>query len=209
MADRRIWDVSRPIGESTAVFPGDTTFSRRWVMRLEDGCSCNVSTITTTVHVATHADAPLHFVKDGLPIDRVDLGPYLGPCRVISAQRADALRPEDLAGLDLRREERILVRAPQALRHDEWRTDFLHCSIDAAHALVQGGARLLGLDTPSMDHSTSKELAAHKVLAAGGVALLESLDLSAVPDGRYELIALPLRIAGSDASPVRAVLRSL
>ncbi len=209
MGERRIWDISRTVDESTAVWPGDTAFSRKWVMRIDGGCSCNVSTVTHTVHCGTHADAPLHFVDGAAGIDAVDLRKYLGPCRVLTAKSADCLRVTDLAGLDLAKEERLLVRGPDALRDDEWRDEFFHCSVDAARHAATHGLRLLGLDTPSMDFMTSRELEAHKALIAGGVAILENLDLSAVPDGRYELIALPLRIRGADASLVRAVLREI
>jgi arylformamidase len=209
VAERRIWDVSRAIGEVTAVFPGDTPFSRRWVMRMDRGDSCNVSSVTHSVHCGTHADAPLHFDRAGVPMDRVDLGNYVGPCRVLTARSRDALRVADLEGIDLAAEQRLLVRGPDRLKDDQWKDDFFHCSIEAAGLVAASGLRLLGLDTPSMDEMTSKELLAHKTLVAGGVAILESLDLSAVPDGRYELIALPLRIVGSDGSPVRAILREL
>jgi len=207
--DRRLWDISRAVGESTAVWPGDTPFSRRWVMRIEDGCSCNVSTVTHSVHCGTHADAPFHFDAKGITIDQVDLTRYVGPCVVMTAKSRDCLRPSDLAGLDLAAAERLLVRGPDRLRDDQWKDDFFYCSVEAAHVIAKSGLRLLGLDSPSMDFMSSKELDAHKTLVAGGVAILESLDLSKVKDGRYELIALPLKMTGGDGSLVRAVLREV
>jgi len=209
VADRRLWDISRAVREDTAVWPGDTPFSRRWVMRIDQGDSCNVSTVTHSVHCGTHADAPFHFDPKGVPIDQVEIGRYVGPCVVMTAKSRDCLRPEDLAGVDLRAAERLLVRGPDRLRDDQWKDDFFYCSVEAARHVAKSGLRLLGLDSPSMDFMTSKELEAHKTLVAGGVAILESLDLSAVPDGRYELIALPLKMAGGDGSLVRAVLREL
>jgi arylformamidase len=209
VAERRIYDVSRAVREDTAVWPGDTPFSRRWVMRMEQGDSCNVSTVTHSVHCGTHADAPFHFDPNGIPIDRVDLSKYVGKCLVITARSRDALKVSDLEGIDFAAEERLLVRGPDRLRDDQWRDDFFHCSLEAAQLVARSGLQLLGLDSPSMDFMTSKELAAHKALVAGGVAILESLDLSAVPDGRYELIALPLKMTGGDGSLVRAVLRDL
>jgi arylformamidase len=207
VAERRLYDISRAVREDTAVWPGDTPFSRQWVMRIDRGDSCNVSTVTHSVHCGTHADAPFHFDSQGAPIDRVDLSKYVGRCRVMTAKSRDSLKVSDLEGLDLRAEERLLVRGPVSLRDDQWKDDFFHCSLEAAQHVARSGLVLLGLDTPSMDHMSSKELAAHKALVAGGVAILESLDLSAVRDGRYELIALPLRIVGGDGSLVRAVLR--
>jgi arylformamidase len=209
MADRRIHDISRAVRESTAVWPGDTPFTRKWVMRIDQGDSCNVSTVTHSVHCGTHADAPFHFDPKGIPIDQVDLSKYVGPCVVMTAKSRDCLRPADLAGLDLRATERLLVRGPDVLRDDQWKNDFFYCSVEAAALVARSGLKLLGLDSPSMDFMTSKELEAHKTLVAGGVAILESLDLSAVQDGRYELIALPLKMSGGDGSLVRAVLREL
>jgi arylformamidase len=207
VADRRIHDISRAIREDTAVWPGDTPFSRRWVMRIDQGASCNVSTVTHSVHCGTHADAPFHFDPNGIPIDQVELSKYVGPCVVLTAKSRDCLRASDLAGLDLAAVERLLVRGPDKLRDDQWKDDFFYCSIEAARFVAKSGLKLLGLDSPSMDFMTSKELEAHKALVAGGVAILESLDLSAVKDGRYELIALPLKMTGGDGSLVRAVLR--
>lgn len=209
MAERRLFDISRVVREDTAVWPGDTAFTRRWVMRIDRGDSCNVSTVSHTVHCGTHADAPFHFDPEGATIDQVDLSRYVGPCRVITAKSRDALRPADLSGLDLRAEQRLLVRGPDLLRDDEWRNDFFHCSLEAAELVARSGLLLLGVDSPSIDVMTSKELLAHKALTASNVAILESLDLASVPDGRYELIALPLKMAGGDGSLVRAVLREL
>ncbi len=204
-----IIDVSRGLDEKTAVWPGDTTFSRRAVMSIAEGCSCNVSTITMSLHTGTHADAPSHYLPDAPSADQVNLDRYIGPCRVLTPRSVDCLRPADLAGLDLAKEERLLVRHPSPLRDDEWRNDFFYCSPEAAEMLAAVPIKLLGFESPSMDPMTSKELRAHKTLHRAGVAILESLDLSLAPDGRYELIALPLKLIGADAAPVRAVLRAL
>jgi arylformamidase len=206
---RRLYDISRAVDERTAVWPGDTRFSRRAVMRIADGCSCNVSTVTLSLHTGTHADAPSHYIEGAPAAHEVDLAKYVGPCRVLTPKSKDRLNLEDLAGLDLRVEERLLVRSPAPLRDDEWRDDFFHCSAEAAERCAAVPLKLLGLESPSMDFMTSKELRAHKTLHRAGVAILESLDLSAVTDGRYELLAVPLKIVDADAAPVRAVLREL
>lgn len=202
----RIWDISRPIGETTAVWPGDTRFSREWVMRIDAGASCNVSTIRTTVHIGAHTDAPSHFIDGAPSIEAVDLAKYIGPCRVVHLKEPGPLKAEHVAAFDPS-DERLLVRTRPHIPDDDWHHDFAHCGVDAAHELAGRGWKLLGIDTPSMDFMESKELAAHKTLLAGGVAILEGLDLEGVPEGRYELIALPLKIVGADASPVRAILR--
>ena len=208
----RIWDISEPIEPATAPFPGDTPFSQEWVLRQESGGSCNVSTIRMSVHVGTHTDAPLHFDLGGPDIASVDLRRYLGPCRVADVQGngqpslipAAALTPAMLAGA-----QRILFRTRTRHDHRAWDQDFTALGPDAARALVAAGILLVGIDTPSMDHADSKELDGHHVLYEGGVAILENIDLSSVPAGDYELIALPLRIVNGDSSPVRAILREL
>ncbi len=208
----RIWDISEPIEPATAPFPGDTPFSQEWVLRQESGGSCNVSTIRMSVHVGTHTDAPLHFDLAGPDIASVDLRRYLGRCRVVDVRGiggpslipAAAITPELLAGA-----ERILFRTRERHDHTVWRPDFTAVGPEAAQVLAAAGILLVGIDTPSMDHSASKELDGHHVLYEGGVAILENLDLTNVPAGDYELIALPLRIRNGDSSPVRAILREL
>jgi len=208
----RIWDISEPIEPATAPFPGDTPFSQEWVMRQENGESCNVSTITMSVHVGTHTDSPLHFDIAGADMASVDLQRYIGRCRVIDVEGvgnpplvpAAALTPAVLAGA-----ERILFRTRSSHDHRVFEPGFTAVGFDAAKALVAAGIRLVGIDTPSMDHAESKSLDGHHALYEGGIAILENLDLSQVPPGDYELIALPLRIVGGDSSPVRAILREL
>jgi arylformamidase len=209
LPERPLIDISRTISETTAVWPGDSPFSRRWIMSIATGCSCNTSTITLSAHCGTHSDAPCHFVDGAKGIAEVDLGLYLGRCRVVHAKHLDCVRLSDIEGLDLRREERLLFRTPRPLKDDEWRDDFPYLSLGLARRAAAEGLKLIGIDTPSVDPMTSKTLEAHKALLQGGVAILESLDLGRVSEGLYELIALPLRIVGGDSSPVRAVLRSL
>lgn len=200
-------DVSRTLSEQTAVWPGDTEFSRKWVMEIEAGSSANTSTYTLSAHTGTHADSPFHYSSTGLTTESVDLTAYMGRCRVVWTKSPDAIRMSDLEGIDLSSEERLLFKTPRPLADDEWQDDFAYLDVEVARALAAHGIRLVGLDTPSVDPMTSKTLDAHKALLAGNVSILESLDLTHAPDGIYELIALPLKIAGGDSSPVRAILR--
>lgn len=208
MKQLRIWDISEALGPETATWPGDSPFTRDWVMRIDAGSSCNVSTIHSSVHNGTHGDAPLHFLDDGKAIDEVALDAYLGTCRVVHVEPQHGFVPVDaLAGLD--GVERVLFRTKS--KHDSTCFDRGFCALgeEAACIAVDLGLRLVGLDTPSIDHFDSKTMSAHKVLLRGGVAILENLDLSGVPEGDYELIALPLKIRGGDAAPIRAILREL
>jgi arylformamidase len=210
---RRIWDISEPLSPATAVFPGDTPFSQEWVLRMAGGASCNVSTIRLSVHCGTHTDAPLHFDDGGAAIADVPLDAYLGRCRVVDVTGVGTPReipPEALAEPIVARAERILLRTcGEHHDHTRFEPGFTALGPYAAARVVAAGVRLVGIDTPSIDHAASKELAGHHVLCRAGVAILENLDLSAVAAGEYELIALPLRIVGGDSSPVRAILREL
>jgi arylformamidase len=207
-----MWDISEPIEPSSATFPGDTPFAQEWVARMERGAACNVSTIRMSVHVGTHTDAPLHFDLSGPDIASVDLTKYIGRCRVVDVSGtgspslipAAALTPAVLAGA-----ERILFRTRSTHDHRTWDPNFAAVGPEAAKVLVAAGVRLVGIDTPSMDHADSKGLDGHHLLYEGHVAILENLDLSRVPAGDYELIALPLRLVNGDSSPVRAILREL
>lgn len=205
-----IWDISEPVSPATAVFPGDTPFSAEWVMRMEDGASCNVSTIRMSVHCGTHTDSPLHFDSAGDDMASVGLDAYLGPCRVIDVRGEgdpSHVPTSALSGGILDGVERVLFRT--SATHDSTLFDpkFTAVGPDAARVLVEAGIKLVGIDTPSMDHATSKDLPGHQALYRGGVAILENIDLSRVEPGDYELVALPLKIVDSDSSPVRAILR--
>jgi arylformamidase len=203
-----LYDISQELSPASAVFPGDTPFSVRRVMEMARGASCDVATVIVSVHAGTHADAPSHFLPDTRSIDRVALEPYLGRARVVELALRGEIRPEHLRGLPLAGAERLLIKTGSAPDPGVFNLDFAHLLEETAEELGERGLRLVGIDTPSVDHPESKTLAAHKALARAGVAILENLVLAHVPAGDYELIALPLRLAGLDASPVRAVLRT-
>jgi arylformamidase len=207
---RRLWDISPPVHAGAPVFPGDTAYQQQWVASIGPGCPVNVSSITLSPHLGAHADAPLHYAPEGAAIGAVDLAPYLGPCRVIHAIGCGPLvRAEHLAHALAGLPPRVLVRTyatmPQARFDDELP------AFDAAliELLADQGVLLVGIDSASVDPAASKELPSHQVLRRRGLRVLENLLLDEVPEGDYELIALPLKLISADASPVRAVLREL
>jgi arylformamidase len=207
---RRILDISRPVAPGIPVWPGDTPYEFRLSWRIGPGCPVNVGAVTMSLHTGAHADAPFHFDDRGADIASVDLEKYLGPCVVAAAKPGTgALRPADLPASvadDLRAAPRLLVRTYATPRPAGFDPHLRHLSPELADWLADRGAVLVGLDSDSMDAFDSKELPSHRRLAERGVAILEGIDLSAVAPGRYDLVALPLRLAGADASPVRAVL---
>lgn len=181
-----IWDISRPTAPGIWVWPGDRAYERAFTWRMADGASCNVGQIAMSCHTATHMDAPYHFDESGATAERIPLEACVGPALVLP-----------LAGLAddpaAARAERVLVKAGGAAP-----------TVAVIERLPQ--LRLFGTDAPSVDPMDSTTLDAHHALARRGVVILEGLDLSAVPDGAYELVALPLRLEGMDAAPARAIL---
>jgi arylformamidase len=197
------------ISSSSPVWPGDTTFSSRKVMEMSQGCSCNVATIQTTVHIGAHADSPYHFSESGIRIGSVSLHHYLGRCRVLECLSDGVLTREWFASQDLVGAERVLVRTRSQQETNPFIDGFSFLAPDAAQFLTEQGLVLFGIDTPSVDAMDSKTLQSHNHLLRGQIAILEGLDLTGVPIGEYELIALPLKFKELDASPVRAILRAL
>jgi len=207
---QRLWDISPPVAEGTPVFPGDTPYRQQWAATIAPGCPVNVSTLTLSPHVGAHADAPLHYDPDGTPIGALDLAPYLGPCRVIHAiGRRPLVTWDDLAHATQQLPERVLVRTYERAPVDRWDPQLAALAPETIERLADAGVRLVGIDTASIDPADSKSLESHQAIRRRGLRVLENLVLDAVPEGDYELIALPLKLMTADASPVRAVLREL
>lgn len=206
----RLWDISPRIGPGCPVFPGDTEFSMRWTWTLTGDCPVNVSELTLSPHTGAHTDAPLHYDSAGAAIADVPLELYLGPCRVVHAIGVGPLvAPQHVASWLTGTPPRLLLRTCERAAVDTWDPAFTALAADTVDLLVMHGVRLVGIDTPSLDPAESKSLASHQRIRAHGMAILEGIVLDDVPAGDYELIALPLKIVGCDASPVRAVLREL
>lgn len=206
---RRLWDISPAVAPGFPVFPGDTPFATRWTWTLGPGCPVNVSEVTLSPHTGAHTDAPLHYDAAGRSIADVPLDAYLGPCRVIHALGARPL--VEPAHVERRLDgtpARVLIRTYQATP-SAWDPQFTAIAPATLVLLHDRGVRLVGIDTPSLDPEQSKSLDSHQVVRRFGMAILEGIVLDDVTEGDYELIALPLRWQGLDASPVRAILREL
>jgi arylformamidase len=216
-----IYDLSPVIDPSLAVWPGDTPPSREVLLDMRRGDHLTLSTLRSTVHIGAHADAPSHFSRDGDSIEKRPLDLYIGPCRVVRVhpRRGAALQPADLAAALDRpaagqagaraQAPRLLIDTGSFPDPRTFNEDFAALSPALVDDLHARGVRLVGLDSPSVDLFASKDLPSHQALLRHDMAILEGLVLAQVPEGVYELIALPLPIAGADGSPVRAVLRDL
>lgn len=206
---RKLWDISQPLRPALPVWPGDTAFAARQRWTYGHGSPVNVASIELSTHSGAHADAPLHYDPAGLPIEAVPLEPYLGPCRVVDARGCgDAISADLVDAHWSSGVTRMLFRTFDRFPMDCWPERFTAVSARAIRALNARGVVLVGLDSPSLDPETSKTMDAHLAVPSD-MRILEGLVLDHVPPGDYELIALPLPLAGLDASPVRAILREL
>ena len=207
---KKLWDISPPVNGTTPVFPGDTAYSQQWVASIGPGCPVNVSAVTLSPHVGAHADAPLHYDPDGAAIGTVPLDAFIGPCRVIHAIGCRPLvRPAHLAHAMEGLPPRVLVRVYERMPQDGFDNDLPAFAPETVALLADRGVVLIGIDSASIDPASSKTLDSHQAIRRRGLRVLENLLLDDVPEGDYELIALPLKLTTCDASPVRAVLRSL
>lgn len=214
-----LYDITRTLTPRTAVFPGDTPVSIVPTLQMRAGDACNVTAIAMSAHAGTHVDAPRHYSDAGIGIDAVSLDVLIGPARVVTLNV-----PEVITIADLERtlqltypasDSAYATRATRLLIHtrasdvpdDVWDDAFAYFDPQAADWLGANGVRLIGTDAPSVDPAASKDLPAHNAFLRHGVVIVENLCLRDVPDGEYELIALPLKIADNDAAPARVALR--
>ena len=202
-----VHDISPRLSPRIAVWPGDVPLTQSWQCRIADGSNLDLSSLSATVHLGAHADAPRHYAADAEVIAERPIARYLGPCRVIevTAGRGERIRPAHLgdAPLDV---ERILFRTGTFPNPERWNADFAALSPELVDVLADAGVTLVGIDTPSIDLFDDKGLLSHTAVARRDLAVLEGLVLTEVGPGLYTLIALPLPLEGFDASPVRAVL---
>ncbi len=202
----RIYDISRPVSEALAGWPGDTPYRCGMLCRLNAGASVNLGTIEMSPHTGTHIDAPYHYDDAGKTVGQLPLETYVGQAAVLHVEGKHPITREDIPA-------RWLSAPRLLLRTGGWEDDTRFperipvIAPDVPAWLRTHGVVLLGVDLPSVDPLDSKDLPNHHALGSCGIAILEGIDLRGVPEGFYELIALPLRLEGLDGCPVRAILR--
>lgn len=203
------YDISPPITQHLAVWPGDTPLTREILADLSRGENITLSTLRATVHLGSHADGPSHYGKDAPSIDQRALDYYIGPCHVICVNVARATRITPSMFTDKITASRILFATGTYPDPQNWNNDFAALSVELIDFLDEHGVITVGIDTPSVDLFDAKDLPAHKAILRHNMSILEGLVLKDVPPGDYELMALPLPLVGFDASPVRAILRPM
>ena len=203
-------DISVPLYNGMVVWPGDPPFHRELVMRMDGGDVCNVSKITSTVHIGTHMDAPYHFVKDGQGIDAMPIEATIGRARVIRLEDPDLIRVSEIEPHNVGAGERVLFRTRNsdiAWKTGEYQKRFVHIPAETARYLAARKVRTVGVDYLSVGGFDTDGPQTHQALLGAGIWLIEGLNLASVEPGDYELVCLPLKIVGSDGAPARAVVR--
>lgn len=203
----RIYDITRTLSESLAVWPDDQPFRVRWTARMAEGAAVNIGSIQMSTHAGTHVDAPLHHDDEGESTDAFDLKTFVGPTLVLDVVGEEAVEVRHVDGLDFDGVPRILFKTGASELPDaEFGIDFTHIDPATVRFLAERSVVLIGTDAPSVDPFDSTDLPSHHELARCGIVNLENLYLRDIEPGLYHLTALPLKVAALDAAPVRAVL---
>jgi arylformamidase len=210
----KIWDISRTLSDDLAPWPGDTPFHFELTARLGENAVVNVGAIRMSVHNGSHADAQFHFEKDGPPIDQAALQNYIGRAVIVDLTNQLANGDQELITVEhlglsadeLGQTSRLLLKTGVWPNNNVFPKRIPIIAPDVPEWLHNHGVRLIGLDLPSVDRIDAKVLHNHHALAQSGIMIVESLDLSHVEPGVYNFAALPLKISGGDAAPVRAIL---
>ncbi|MGF9966964.1 arylformamidase [Bacillus rhizoplanae] len=209
MKENKWIDISQPLNNDIATWPGDTPFSYEVSWTKEQSGSVNVGKISMSIHTGTHIDAPFHFDNDGKKVSDLDINIYIGPARIIDVTGYESIGAKELKMHDLEGVSRLLLRTSSKTNPQVFPETIPYLRADLAPYLHEKGVRLIGVDVPSVDPLDDKELAAHHELFKHGIHILENVVLENVQDGDYELIALPLLLTDADGSPVRAVIKPL
>jgi arylformamidase len=197
----KLIDVTRPLTAGLLVYPGDMVPSFCQV----DHGRYLISNLHMSTHTGTHIDAPAHYLKSGETIDRIPLDHIIGSCRVIdvSGAKNSSISAADL-GEKLRGVKRLLLKTSFSMR-DTFCEDYPSLAYDAACSITNSGIECVGIDSPSIE-SYNCDGSVHRRLLGNGCIIIELLDLTDVPEGDYEMLALPLRLTGLDGSPARVIL---
>jgi arylformamidase len=209
----KIVDVSLPLTDDMAAWPGSTGYELTWVDRMETGHECNNSRIACDTHIGTHVDAPFHFVNTGRTVDQIPLDLLIGPCRVVYLPGLSEIDAETLASLQLETDtKRLLLKTDNSnlwiAKEKEFKKNFVCLTESAARWLVQHEISLVGIDYLSIG-SYNTGVITHQVLLEANVVILEGLNLSEVETGKYELICLPLKLVGAEGAPARVLIRKI
>jgi arylformamidase len=197
---------------TTPVYEGDAPMAFQFLKDMRKGDAFTLSAYSLGAHSGTHIDAPMHFIRDGVSVDRVPLGPLIGSARVIDIpDNVQAIDATELNRHQWRDAQRVLFRTRSSvrgwMRSASFRRDFAYVAPDAAQLLADAGVQLVGIDYISAEQFGAPAPRSHRILLGRGIPLVEGLLLETIPAGDYDLIVLPMKVAGHEGAPARAVLR--
>lgn len=206
----KLYDISLTVSPQSIRWVSSQPMELIERKRMSRGDTNNSSSIHASAHAGTHVDAPFHFVPDGATIESIPLETFIGPALVCAVDAGTHVTGADVAKAGIQGDTRVLfkTRNSELMKKGVYDPSFAPFSVDAAEALVKLGVKLVGLDYLSAA-GANEQVPVHRAFLDHGVILLEGVDLSEVPPGRYELFCPPVKLAGSDGSPCRAVLREL
>ncbi len=207
---QEVYDISVSLGDEAANWPGDLPFSRELTLKIEAGKPFNLSKLTLSAHLGTHVDTPVHFVAQGKTLDDYPIERWIVPAHVASINSREVIQPADLANLDLRPGDALLLKTLNSTSglctSGVFSKSFVHMSAETADFCVARKLSLVGIDYASVDKYKAKGFPAHHKLLENEILILEGINLKDVPPGRYTLFCLPLKIKGAEGAPARAIL---
>jgi len=205
-----VHDISVVLGGGAITYPGDTPFRRTVLSRIEDGAPYELARLELSAHAGTHLDAPAHFEPGGRRIDAYAARDLILPAHVVDVEDAEAVLVDAIAGLPVVPGDAVLFRTENSrcgrCRDGVFSERYTYVAAETVHALVRQRAALVGIDYLSIDPPDDETYPSHHTALGAGVLVLEGIDLGEVAPGQYTLICLPLRVAGSEAAPARALL---
>lgn len=206
----KIWDLTQTIHPELEAWPGEPKFKKEDSAVISEQCPVNVGVYRMSAHLGTHADSPFHYDSKGLDMASCDLTTFIGKCQLVDVSHCQSsVRISDLEQVEWKETERVLFRTYLRFPHYQWNEHFKSIDPEVIQFLADNGCKLIGTDAASIDPQTSKSLDAHMAVRRNDMRILEGLILENIPEGLYELIALPLKIQEGDGSPLRAILREL
>jgi arylformamidase len=210
MRANEVFDISILLGLEDATYPGDAAFSRDEVASIASGADYNLSTLTLSAHSGTHLDSPAHFIKNGRTIDQYEAANFIIPAHVIYVEDDESIKPDPIMDFEMNRGDALLFKTANSIsglsRKGMFSKEYIYMSEEAAVRCIELEAGLVGIDYVSVDRFDDDEAPVHKRLLRREILLLECIDLVDVPPGDYTLFCVPIKIKGSEASPVRAML---
>ena len=201
-------DVSLLIHEDMLFWPNDPKFQREWTARIAEGKNANLSKLILGSHTGTHIDAPYHFLDNGKTLEKIDISRFYGFAKVFEIKNSTKILLQDIESLPIEEGDIVLFKTKNSLllRENVFHEDYVGLSLEAAKYLVGKKIKTVGIDYLSIGPRGDEGREVHRTLLREEIGIIEGLDLLEVGEGKYFMMALPLKVKGGEGSPVRAIL---